>query len=913
MVNKHLIFIILLAFVFAIPKKGNAQSSPEQCLTEMRSINIDNISMKEYYQKLISYYDTPSRGFFNNYLKSSAEDLDMSVDDYYKVLDDFKQAFQNVSFDGFTNLTSNGSPYRVCISNYSEKRTIDKNNIIEITEKADFNIQKYVNLMCEKFPGLFDNSSKDEYEVVVKNSLGYMYDNGQLINKTIFVKENGEWKIHVTKQLADKIFPANKYDDKLDEKIPEKKETISKQEEDIPKQEETTPKQKKINPQAEEITPTPENPNPVKENAESMLAKAQQYEQNKEPDSAAEEYKKVALFYPYSKYTPSSIKNEAIIYFEIKKYNKVIEALKSFDFKDNETNKNLINLSNYLNGMSYYLKKNPDYNYASYYLEKVAEAEPHNSNTQNALHVLGICYENLQHYNEAIELYKKIYNLHGHDQSEALYKIGKFYALKKEVVKSNKYLTQYITDFPNDKYVGEANYKIGKNLLSVQKPDYNAAIKYFNQAIKATNKQDLLTKSYYNLGESYYHLKIWDSCKLYLNKVINAPLQDTYKSHLMHVQAKNRLSNVKYEIPKDYYKKGMSALNSKNYDKAYEYFQKVIKLNDEDNFNKAVLQASWCKLQLKDYDNAYNLLKKNNDVQLYNPEDQNIYQYVFAFSSLNKKNPNYVEALRHLQALDLSVSPAKTKMNLILYNIGLCYEKTGHKKQAVDQYELFVSTFKNDKNIDEAKEAIGKLKKQLIKEKVYTVTGYYTYKKEIKNDSIIITIVDLEKGCFLQPDADSYPGLIYIPVNIDKVHLNQKVEVILQQTPFIDSRLGYLNVTTNIPKSKLNIFNPSILIQVAQDYECCKKGTNNIEVENLYGIWGEGFISSFDYSKQLSISFVVNSLGRSFHGKKGAPKTESPLLISIFMGNSANVVTGLINNAKKKGARILYISGMGTD
>jgi len=930
--NKYIIFFLfLLAFIVIVPQKSHAQS-PENVLNEMRSLDLEKMSMKQYYEKLFSYYDSPSREFFNNYLQSSAEDLDMSVDDYYKVLDDFKQAFQNVSFDGFTNLTSNGSPYRVCISNYSEKRTIDKNNIIGITEKADFNIHKYVNLMCEKFPGLFDKSSKDEYEVVIKNSLGYMYDNGQLINKTIFVKENEVWKIHVTKQLADKIFPANKYVDKLDEKIPEKKEIIPKQEEDIPKQEETTPKQKKINPQAEEITPTPENPNPVKENAESMLAKAQQYEQNKEFDSAAEEYKKVALFYPYSKYTSSCIKNEAIIYFKHKKYNEVIEALKSFDLKDNWTNKNLINLSNYLNGMSYYLKKNPDYNYASYYLEKVAEAEPHNRNTQNALHVLGICYENLQHYDDAIELYKKIYNLHGHDQSEALYKIGKFYALKKEVDKSNKYLIQYITDFPNDKYCDIANYRLGKNHLSGKAPNYDSAIVFFHSALSNTTDQELIVKLYYNMGECYFKLKKWDACKASFSKVMKAPLQYNNPDEFVRMRntASIRLSQMKDEIPKDYYHRGITALDSSNYQKAFEYFEKIIKIHDEKYYAQSILNASWCEFKLKHYDNAYSLLKNHNSPEIYNIDPQK-YQYIYGLSLLYKKYPNYTDALFYLQHLHLSEAPSKENRNLISYSIGLCYEKKGDKKQvndkeqaiddyvnAISEYNNFINDFPNDKNYSVAKktiktlnQTIKKLEQKIKDEEEFNFDDFYSYKKKISNDTLIITIVDLLKSSHLQPDGNH--SLIYIPVNIDKVFINQKVKIILKQVPFFDSRLAYMNVSVDVPRSNANVFKPSINIQVSQDYQCCKNGTNNIEVENLFGIWDLGFDSSFDYAKQMIFQFTINSLGRTFHGNIGGRKKESPLLISIFLGNSENVAVALINKAKKKGARILYISGMGTD
>ena len=669
--------------------------------------------------------------------------------------------------------------------------------------------------------------------------------------------------------------------------------------------------------------------NPLKTKVEDLLAQAQQFEKDKDIESAAKQYKQIVDNYPASKYAEMSRKKAAIDFFKLKQYNEVINTIQQPDWENKQTAGNLTNLYNYLLGMSYYLKEKPDYNNVVFYLEKVIQNHSINKNTRNALSVLGICYENMQHYNEAIETYKKIYNIHDTKQSKALYKIGELYSLKNEFDMSNKYLTQYLRDFPNSKLSDIANYRLGKNHFSNNPPNYDSAIVFFHAALSNTTDQELIVKSNYYLGECYFKLKQWDACKASFSKVMKAPLQYNNPDEFARMRntASIRLSQLKDEIPKDYYHRGIAALDSSEYQKAFEYFHKLIERDDRDYLKQSVLKAAWCKLMLKKYDDAYNLLNKKPSH--YFPNDE-IFQFVNAICLVHKRKPDYFTAIFNLKHLDVSKPPSSNNKNLITYSIGLCYEKKGDKEQesdkrqaiddyvnAKDVYVQFIETFTNDNNYSVAKKAIEKLKQkipeleQYLKDnKIYQFGNFYTYKRKTSNDTLIITIVDLLKNSHLQPDGN--PGILYIPVNISKVLLHQEIKLVINMVPFDNSRLAYLSITTDVPRSKANVFAPSIFIKVSQDYQCLN-GTNKIKEENMYGIWDEGFASTFKYSKPLTINFSVNSLGKSFHGSIGGQKKESPLFISIFMGNSANVVRDLIINAKKKGSLILFIAGMGTD
>ena len=349
------------------------------------------------------------------------------------------------------------------------------------------------------------------------------------------------------------------------------------------------------------------------------------------------------------------------------------------------------------------------------------------------------------------------------------------------------------------------------------------------------------------------------------------------------------------------------AFDKKDFNKALTFFEPLLKNREAEFYLKASLKAATCYFELQNYEKAYQLLLKIKNRKNYfnNPDD---FKYIYAMSLVKKSKPDYSEAIPYLH--QIINRRAHSKINIIQYYLAKSYEEKNKFEEAIIQYKAFLRKYPDDNNANIAKKALKTLEEKLKNAKpiINDYYNYYSYSIDNSNENnIVITITNFLDNCFLQKNGN--PGLIFLPVNIEKVKLNQKLTIILEYTPFYDSRIAYLEVNTDVPRSNLNIFKPSVQIEVSQDYHCCKKGINKIIEKELFGIWGDGLTSSFKYSKPMKFDFTINSLGRSFQSSFGKSKLESPLQISIILGNSQNVVTSIINDAKQKGVNLLNISG----
>jgi len=287
--------------------------------------------------------------------------------------------------------------------------------------------------------------------------------------------------------------------------------------------------------------------------------------------------------------------------------------------------------------------------------------------------------------------------------------------------------------------------------------------------------------------------------------------------------------------------------------------------------------------------------------------------YWLGSSFLWRTNPQLAKARTCFQKV---IAKSKDE-NLILkahYSLGECYFKEKKWIPSRSEFKTIVNSRNALPNMTNyAMKRMIEIDKLTLpppapKKETYGI--FYTYeltKKE--NGDIIIKIVDLLDGCFLQKNQN--PGLIYIPCNIDKVAVGQNIDIVLTYTPFDQFRLSYLEISTDIPRSNLNIFNPSIDLVFSQgDYS--HKDVNSIKMKELYGIWSTGFISTFNYAQQANLHIKINSLGRSFSGDNvGGKKIQSPLNVDIIMGDPNNVAIGIINDAKNKARSLMYISTLG--
>lgn len=211
LVNKYIIVLFLL--LTGIVKSYS--QSPESILVEMRNIDGISLSYEEYFGELLTYYDEPSRITLNEYMKESAKEWGMSLDKYYSFLDGMKNSLSGIGFDMFSNLLSKTGNNRCGFSKFSQYRSIDEENHIQITESVNFNIKEYLYCLKNNYPEIFgflDESAMNAMEETFQESLpSDMYSDGKLYNNTVFVRENGNWKIHLTKDQVNLFFPGNNH------------------------------------------------------------------------------------------------------------------------------------------------------------------------------------------------------------------------------------------------------------------------------------------------------------------------------------------------------------------------------------------------------------------------------------------------------------------------------------------------------------------------------------------------------------------------------------------------------------------------------------------------------------------------------------------------------------------------------
>ncbi|HZK08828.1 MAG TPA: tetratricopeptide repeat protein [Bacteroidales bacterium] len=516
-------------------------------------------------------------------------------------------------------------------------------------------------------------------------------------------------------------------------------------------------------------------------------------------------------------------------------------------------------------------------------------------------------YEKEGNYKEAIRYYGEVYKRKQNGTEESLYKLGEIYSLLNDP-NADFYLEEYLKSYGNGEFVDYAYYWLGNNLLWCDNPDYNNAIRNFKSVISISKKTDLKLKSLFCLGECYLNSRQWDKAKSSFQGIIDSPAIEANWYYLIKNNAVNKISTIDEQAADNYYSEGLIAMESGDYQKAYDLFYKVIGDKTNKQYKSSILKAASCKFQIKEYNEVIRLLKNSNYNDL---TDRLTYNHLYAFSLLRKANPDYKNAINPLHQIEVNKKQGIDYLNLVYYNLGLCYEKTGDTREAIYWYNRFTINFPDDSNINKAKKAIERLQNKIESDKIFSFGNFYTYSKRVTDDTLTLVINELLADCYLQQNGN--PGVIFVPVNIDNVKVGQAVVVILKQTPFMDSRIAYLQVDTEIPRSSLNVFKPVIQICVSQDYHCCIRGENQVLKKEITGIWGEGFTGFIKYDKSMHFEFLIESLGRSFKSNFGEYKKESALQIGIILGNSQNLATDLINNAKAKSSNILYISGLGVE
>lgn len=194
------------------------------------------------------------------------------------------------------------------------------------------------------------------------------------------------------------------------------------------------------------------------------------------------------------------------------------------------------------------------------------------------------------------------------------------YAAEKEEI--NKYL-EIIKKDPGD---FQAYNKIG--LLYIEKNDYKQAENYFKNSIILNNNY---YESYYNLGLLYYQQNKFDEALDNFKRayILNQKNVEIYICLINTSLKLNKITQAKGYFNKGFnlYKEknhkllncgGVIELLCKNYEKAKIYFEKVLKLKDDNKIKNNLAIAEYylgnkqkAKEILKDFDKSFNIISEN--------------------------------------------------------------------------------------------------------------------------------------------------------------------------------------------------------------------------------------------------------------------------------------------------------------
>ena len=217
-IKKCFLLLILLSFnVLCFAK------SPEDILSEMRNLDISSITTQEYYDKVLNYYDIESKSIFKEYLLDMASAYNLSLDEFYQLIDSTKELLDNMGFvDIMSSYLKKSKDWDSGLSDYKLTTEYDGNEALVI-ESFNIDIDKFVryllknsNSMLNMFNDEEDNDDESEeiYEtMVVSMKIGIensfppgMYVDGKITKTTHFVKKNWLWKIHLSGDDIDLMY-----------------------------------------------------------------------------------------------------------------------------------------------------------------------------------------------------------------------------------------------------------------------------------------------------------------------------------------------------------------------------------------------------------------------------------------------------------------------------------------------------------------------------------------------------------------------------------------------------------------------------------------------------------------------------------------------------------------------------------
>ena len=471
-----------------------------------------------------------------------------------------------------------------------------------------------------------------------------------------------------------------------------------------------------------------------KNNTRALTLLARAYYSNKDNKKAEKLFKKVllinpnddkALYYKAANYIYCFRRNE--------NYNEALKLIK----KAIELNKND---SEYWHLLGYINYENENYYAAIEYAEKAVKLNKsyvfnYDNHLEYYLTVIGESYFKLGKYDEAIDVFKEIIKLPLHDESDFMY-LGLSYFAKKEYDKAIENYEKVLEIHPSCDYIEDTSAinALAKSYMALG--EYQKGIDAYKKYIKKHEWRSIRTL--YNKDIEDYRYLIEAFNQLIEEEPNNFEYYDgleTIYSYDLNICDKganvlekyllNNTDNINYQV---YRTLAYLYENVYKYDKAIEMYNKLMEINDFDNYDYYRLGDIYKKI--KNYDKALEMYEKYMNYIFENKDrgNANIYSNIIKLLDLydkllkhDKKNLLINKALNyytdkndyeilsdlylHIGEKYKAIEYYKKYINLDnkkygygFTDIAEIYESLGEKENAEEYYKKAIEIYKNEKD-----------------------------------------------------------------------------------------------------------------------------------------------------------------------------------------------------------------------
>jgi protein O-GlcNAc transferase len=465
---------------------------------------------------------------------------------------------------------------------------------------------------------------------------------------------------------------------------------------------------------------------------------------------------------------------------------------------------------------------------------------------------LGVCYQLMSRYDEALQAYKNNIKITKEDY-ETYNNIGLIYFNKKLYMKALKNLYRSLKINKNN---GDAHNNIGCTLVALGKVKESEI--YFKTAITLNNN---LTSAYFNLASTYKELGEITKSKMYANKCL-----ENDKNYYLAINLLGVINEIEGNLIE-----------------AEDKYKKCIEINDkysQSYSNLANIQKKYGNLTL-----AKRLYEKSIGI------DSEVAEYYNNYGNILKDEGDYFDAINlYKKALEINNNDMKIHSNLI-FCLNYHTDLKDDGKKEVEKYSKIMRSNgkKNSRLIDNKKIRIGFVSADLYKHPVsyflktilkninkerYEIYTYYNntiedeetinIKKYVNNWVNINFKKDIEVVSLIEQDN------IDILIDLSGHTAGNRLGVFTYKpAPIQITWLGYCATTgikeidyliadeCVIPRNEEKYFTEKIL-RMSDVYFCFSKPEFDIKVEQLPAI-KNGFITfgCFNNASKITDDLII--------------------------------------------------------